>query len=80
MGSVYWHRTEQNHLLGAGIFYAAPAGYRGYGMVGGLINNPFRITDNFNRFLLFLKLLLLPGRLVAQAIMNFINLIAENKY
>ena len=50
------------------------------GWFGGLINNPFRITDNFNRFLLFLKLLLLPGRLVAQAIMNFINLIANSQH
>ena len=45
------------------------------GWFGGLINNPFRITDNFNRFLLFLKILLLPGRLIAQAILNFMALL-----
>lgn len=47
------------------------------GWFGGLINNPFRITDNFNRFLLFLKIMLLPGRLIAQAILNFMALVQQ---
>ncbi|MDZ7680516.1 MAG: hypothetical protein U5J63_02110 [Fodinibius sp.] len=49
------------------------------GWFGGLINNPFRISDNFNRFLLFLKILLLPGYLIARAILKFITLIAQRR-
>jgi hypothetical protein len=49
------------------------------GWLGGLVNNPLRITDDINRFLYILKILLLPGRLMARAILNFITLIAENR-
>jgi hypothetical protein len=35
------------------------------GWAGGLIDNPFRISDDFNRLLLLLQVLLLPGKLIA---------------
>lgn len=35
------------------------------GWAGGLIDNPFRISDDFNRALLLFQLLLLPGKLIA---------------
>lgn len=44
------------------------------GWFGGLIDNPFRISDDFNRFMAVLKIILLPGRLVGLAIMNFVAL------
>lgn len=38
------------------------------GWAGGLIDNPFRISDDFNRWLLIFSLVLLPGKLIAFAL------------
>jgi len=37
--------------------------------------NPSQISDNFNRFLAFINIILLPGRLISEAVMNFLELI-----
>jgi hypothetical protein len=34
------------------------------GLFGGLADNPLSFSDDYNRFLLFLKLMLMPGQLV----------------
>jgi hypothetical protein len=34
------------------------------GWFGGLIDNPFRITDDINRIIFFLMLFLIPGRVI----------------
>jgi amino acid transporter len=34
----------------------------------GVIDNPFRISDDFNRWLLFIQIILLPGKLVAYSL------------
>ena len=34
------------------------------GFLGGMINNPFRYIDNINRFLVFILIFLIPGKLV----------------
>ena len=39
------------------------------GWFGGLLNDPFRYRDNINRQLLFLQIVLLPGRLLAEGMM-----------
>lgn len=39
--------------------------YSNIGWFGGLINNPFRFSDNLNRMLIFLMFLLYPGRFIA---------------
>lgn len=44
------------------------------GWLGGVIDNPFRISDDYNRMLLFLKLLLFPGRFVSIALVDFYRL------
>ncbi len=41
------------------------------GWLRGIFDNPFRISDDFNRFLLFLLLALLPGRLVGIGLVDF---------
>ena len=38
------------------------------GWLGGLIDNPFRISDDFNRWILFLQIILLPGKLIAYSL------------
>ncbi|MGE0706742.1 MAG: hypothetical protein AB7N76_06015 [Planctomycetota bacterium] len=40
------------------------------GWLGGLIDDPFRISDDWNRFLFGLKLLLLPGLIVMDGFWN----------
>nr|WP_295928256.1 hypothetical protein [uncultured Dyadobacter sp.] len=35
------------------------------GWAGGLIDNPFRISDDYNRLLVLLQVFLLPGKLIA---------------
>ena len=37
------------------------------------MDNPFRITDDLNRFLLFLKIALIPGRLIGIGLVDFIR-------
>jgi hypothetical protein len=48
------------------------------GFFGGLINHPFRISDNINRLLMFFYLFLLPGKLMVFAIQTFYRLIKYN--
>lgn len=38
--------------------------YRNMGWFGGLVDHPFRFSDDLNRWLLFFALLLLPGKLI----------------
>lgn len=38
------------------------------GMLGGLVDHPFRVSDDWNRFLVMLGLLLFPGYLLARPI------------
>ena len=42
--------------------------YSNVGFVGGLIDHPFRISDDYNRLLAFLILFFLPGRLIANGL------------
>jgi len=42
------------------------------GWFGGLVDNPFRYTDDINRFLIFLMILLYPGRFIATTFVQFI--------
>jgi len=44
------------------------------GWFGGLINNPFRVTDDVNRFLQGLMILLWPGRFVAESFVDMARL------
>jgi hypothetical protein len=48
------------------------------GWLGGLINNPFRVSDNYNRFLFFLSAVLIPGKLVVFAVQSIYKLVKYN--
>ncbi len=53
--------------------------YTNVGWLGGVLDNPFRISDDFNRRLIFLQAVLFPGKLMAYAlIISF--LIVKNRY
>ena len=45
--------------------------YDNLGWVPFLINNPFRFSDNINRFLVILNLLLTPGKFISKSIVGF---------
>jgi hypothetical protein len=40
------------------------------GWFGGLMDNPFRLSDGYNRFLVWLFVLFLPGRFVSTSIVD----------
>jgi len=60
------------YLLLAWLFSPRPD-TSNMGWFGGLLNNPFRISDNVNRWLLFFALFLLPGKLVLYAFQILVN-------
>jgi hypothetical protein len=41
------------------------------GWVPFLINNPFRFSDNINRFLVILNILFMPGKYISKSIVGF---------
>ena len=48
--------------------------YSNVGLLGGLIDHPFRWSDDYNRFLAFLGLFLWPGRVVGSGFLDLIRL------
>ena len=50
-----------------------------YGWAGGLIDNPFRISDDINRFLLSLRIILYPGRMFGVFIKQFVEMMREQE-
>ena len=42
------------------------------GWMGGLFDNPFRFSDDMNRFWIFLILILYPGRFIAESMVDMV--------
>jgi hypothetical protein len=57
------------------FFFHPSPDYSNIGWFGGLINNPFRLSDDLNRFLDFLDLILAPGRFWTESLINLARLI-----
>jgi hypothetical protein len=49
------------------------------GWVPFIINNPFRISDNINRWMVFFKIILLPGRYVSRGIVCYIQYLFQKR-
>lgn len=49
------------------------------GWLGGLIDNPFRISDDMNRTILFFKIALLPGLFIAESTQQFVGLFLSKR-
>lgn len=47
--------------------------------VFGFIDNPFKYTDDINRFMLFFQVLLLPGKIISIPIVNMFSLFISRK-
>lgn len=45
------------------------------GWFGGLRDNPFRVSDDINRCLVLLSIVLLPGRFIAESVVDSIRLL-----
>ena len=45
------------------------------GWAGGLIDNPLRISDDLNRNLVFLKIVLMPGLFIAESVLQQIKML-----
>ena len=58
------------YLLIASVIRIKPD-YDNLGWVPFLFNNPFRISDNINRFLVILNLLFMPGKYISTSIVVF---------
>ncbi|WP_316844613.1 hypothetical protein [Pedobacter psychrodurus] len=61
------------YLIAAYYIYIKPD-YNNMGFLG-FIDNPFRYTDNINRFMMFFQLFLLPGKVIAIPIVNMFSLL-----
>ena len=63
----------------AGHFIRPAPDHTNVGWLGGLVDNPFRISDDYNRWLLLAQISLMPGRLISYSlIMSW--LIARHLY
>lgn len=51
-----------------GHFVTAKPNYTNVGWLGGVVDNPFRISDDYNRWLVFIEVILLPGKLMAYSL------------
>ena len=59
----------------AGYFIIPKPDYSNMGWAGGLMDNPFRYSDDLNRFLMMLQMVLYPGRFIAVTFVQVILLI-----
>ena len=51
-----------------GYFFHSAPDRSNMGWAGGFIDNPLRYSDDINRSLLFIKVLLIPGRFISESI------------
>ena len=54
-----------------GYFIQVKPNYDNLGWIPFIINNPFRFSDNINRLLVLLMVLFIPGKYVANSIVEF---------
>jgi len=52
----------------AGHFVTSRPDYTNVGWLGGVMDNPFRISDDYNRWLVLIEVVLLPGKLIAYSL------------
>lgn len=62
-----------------GYFIMPKPDYSNMGWAGGLIDNPFRFSDDLNRSLMGLQIVLYPGRFIAVTFVQTISLM-RGKY
>jgi len=81
IGSHAYHLEDLSYILKANIFLViylllalvvrVQPDCDNLGWVPFLINNPFRLSDNFNRFLVILNILFAPGKYITRSVARF---------
>ena len=78
--------TEMGIGIGAFVAYVALASflrpkpdYSNVGLLGGIVDHPLRWSDDYNRVLMFLQILLLPGRLVGAGLIDAFTLFSGKR-
>ncbi|MHC1723541.1 MAG: hypothetical protein AB9836_10095 [Aminipila sp.] len=56
-----------------GYFILPKPDYSNVGWFGGIFDNPFRISDDINRMLVFVMVILMPGRLFSTTVLSWID-------
>jgi hypothetical protein len=59
------------------LFINIKPDYDNLGWVPFLINNPFRFSDNINRFLMILNFFLTPGKFISKSIVGFFRYLKD---
>lgn len=57
--------------LGVGYLIRPKPNYDNVGWLGGLMDNPFRWSDGYNRLLIWVLVLFLPGRFMSTSLVEF---------
>ncbi|MBN7772304.1 hypothetical protein [Clostridium aminobutyricum] len=57
----------------AGYFISPKPDYSNVGWLGGIFDNPFRFSDDINRMLIFVMVILMPGRLISTTVLSWID-------
>ncbi|WP_025143440.1 hypothetical protein [Pedobacter jeongneungensis] len=65
------------YLVASYYIYVKPD-YNNMGFLG-FIDNPFKYTDDVNRFMLFFQAILLPGKIISIPIVNMFSLLFTAK-
>lgn len=60
-----------------GYFLSAKPDYSNIGWFGGLIDNPFKISDDVNRMIVLFMVILIPGRLISTTVVSWIHLLKK---
>lgn len=86
--SIAWSVTIETFILPSillvcyclfGFFIRPKPDTSNMGWAGGLINNPFKITDNWNRKLMVYKIILMPGAFIVESLIQFVQLLLSSK-
>lgn len=56
---------------------SAKPDYSNIGWFGGLIDNPFKISDDVNRMIVLFMVILIPGRLISTTVVSWIHLLKK---
>lgn len=72
-----WIALATGVYLLAGYTVHPTPDYSNVGWLGGLFDHPFRYSDDINRFLIFLTVLLWPGRFVSESLVDMVGLVAH---
>lgn len=56
----------------AGYFILPKPDYSNMGWFGGIFDNPFKVSDDINRMLVFVMIILMPGRLISTTVLSWV--------